>query len=62
MTQFALILLFFLLAFAGLGVGLLLKRRGLRGSCGHAPNQQQDCRCESELDQEMRDCCEQKQD
>jgi len=62
MTQFTLILLFFLLAFAGLGAGLLFKRRGLRGSCGHAANQQHDCRCESKLDEEMRGCCEQGQE
>jgi len=54
MTQFALILILFILAFAGLGAGLLMKRRGLRGSCGHAPNEAHDCHCESDLDKSVR--------
>lgn len=53
-------LVLFLLAFAGLGVGLIFKRRGLKSGCGHAPNQQHDCRCESELDSSMRGECENK--
>jgi len=66
MTQFVLVLLLFLLAFAGLGMGLLLKRRGLRSGCGHTPNETHECRCETELDASVRgqegcrsDCSEQ---
>ena len=59
MTQFVLILILFLLAFAGLGAGLLMKRRGLRGSCGHTAKEASECRCESELDANVRSQCRQ---
>jgi hypothetical protein len=38
-------LIFFLLAFSGLAAGLLLKRKGLRGGCGHGQDAVQDCQC-----------------
>ncbi len=53
MKLFALVLLFFLLAFAGLAAGLIIRRRGLRGACGSAQSTKHDCRCESELDASM---------
>ena len=57
MKLIAVTLIFFLLAFVGLARGLLLRRRGLRGSCSAAVKAQ-DCRCEAELDASMRqqDC------
>jgi len=39
------VLILFLLAFAGLAAGLLLKRRGLHGGCGHGRDPAQDCQC-----------------
>ncbi|HEY5675115.1 MAG TPA: hypothetical protein VIR78_15525 [Malonomonas sp.] len=36
---------FFLLAFAGLATGLLLKRKGLRGGCGGGGNSDKGCEC-----------------
>jgi hypothetical protein len=59
MKEFILVVVFFLLAFAGLAAGLLMKRRGLRGSCGHSPEKSQECRCETELDSSVRGQCEQ---
>ncbi len=53
MKLFALTLVFFLLAFAGLAAGLLMRRRGLKGSC-NAAVKTQECRCEKELDASMR--------
>lgn len=44
------VLVFFLLAFAGLATGLLLKRKGLRGGCSPALGTGRDCRCKSETD------------
>ena len=58
MKLVGLVFILFVLAFGGLAVGLLLKRRGLRSGCGHVPDEQHDCRCESELDQSMRGKCE----
>jgi len=52
MKLFLLALIFFLLAFAGLAAGLLMRRRGLRGACNSA-KASQDCRCESDLDSSM---------
>ena len=52
MKLFPLVLVFFLLAFTGLAVGLIIRRRGLRGACGSAKTSS-DCRCESELDNGM---------
>ena len=60
MKLFAIVLLLFLLAFAGLAVGLIFRRRGLRGGCGHAPNQQHDCHCEAELDKGLHGQCDEK--
>lgn len=54
MKIFAAALIFFLLAFTGLAIGLIVRRRGLRSGCGHSPSAEQDCRCESELDASMR--------
>ena len=48
------VLVLFLLAFAGLAIGLIVRRRGLRSGCGHARSNEDDCRCESELDASMR--------
>jgi len=47
MMQYLMVLVFFLLAFAGLATGLLLKRRGLRGGCGSSHGSPDDCRCQS---------------
>lgn len=54
MKLFAAALVLFLLAFTGLAIGLIVRKRGLRSGCGHAPRSEQDCRCESELDANMR--------
>lgn len=54
MKLFLLALVLFLLAFAGLGIGLIVRNRGLRGGCGHSANADHDCRCEAELDKNMR--------
>lgn len=48
MKTYLLVLFFFLLAFVGLGVGLLLKGRGLRGGCGHDRDAEHSCHCESD--------------
>lgn len=40
-------LVFFLLAFAGLATGLLLKRKGLRGGCRPTPGTSSDCQCKT---------------
>ena len=47
MKLFIAVLGFFLLAFAGLATGLLLKRKGLRGGCGGGGggNSDKDCEC-----------------
>jgi hypothetical protein len=37
----------FLLAFAGLAIGLILKRRGLRGGCGSGRSSDNDCQCKT---------------
>ncbi len=42
------VLVLFLIAFAGLAAGLLLKRKGLRGSCRPATGTDRDCQCKSE--------------
>jgi len=38
-------LILFLLAFTGLAAGLLLKRKGPRGSCSPGPDAGHDCKC-----------------
>lgn len=50
MTQLLASLILFLLAFVGLGAGLLLRGRRLRSGCGHTPNQAHECHCETDLD------------
>lgn len=45
MKTYILVLVLFLLAFAGLSVGLLFKRKGLRGSCRPDSNAGRDCQC-----------------
>ncbi len=40
-------LVLFLLAFAGLATGLLLKRKGLRGGCRPEPGAGSDCQCKT---------------
>jgi hypothetical protein len=47
MKVFLIALVFFLIAFAGLAAGLLLKRKGLRGGCTPAPGSDRDCQCKS---------------
>jgi hypothetical protein len=42
-------LVLFLLAFSGLGAGLLLKRRGLKGGCSPPSSSGRDCSCKSEI-------------
>lgn len=37
----------FLIAFACLATGVILKRRGLRGGCSPDPDSDQDCQCRS---------------
>ena len=54
MKLFLLVLVLFLLAFAGLAIGLIIRNKGLRGGCGHAPAADHECRCEAELDKSMR--------
>lgn len=54
MKLFFLVLALFLLAFAGLAIGLIIRKKGLRSGCGHAPAAEHDCRCEAELDKSMR--------
>ncbi len=54
MKLFILALFLFLLAFSGLAIGLIVRRKGLRSGCGHAPSTDTDCRCEAELDISMR--------
>lgn len=48
MKLFIAALFFFLIAFAGLAAGLILKRKGLRGGC--TPNQENrhNCQCKPE--------------
>ena len=41
------VLIIFLIAFAGLATGLILKRKGLRGGCRPAPGADSDCQCKS---------------
>ena len=43
-------LVLFLVAFAGLAAGLILKRKGLRGGCGSASVDNRDCQCKSVTD------------
>ena len=60
MKLFLVALILFLLAFTGLAIGLIFKRKGPRSSCGHAQSTKQNCRCESEIDakaQEQVNCC-----
>jgi hypothetical protein len=45
MVIFLTVLILFLLAFTGLAIGLLLKRKGLRGSCSPGPDAGHDCQC-----------------
>lgn len=47
MKLFAVAFICFLLGFAGLATGLLLRRKGLRGSCSSAPGAEHDCTCKS---------------
>lgn len=47
-------LFFFLLAFAGLATGLILKRKGLRGGCSPTPGVDRDCQCKSETDPKIK--------
>jgi hypothetical protein len=54
MKLFVVALIIFLIAFAGLGIGLIVRRRGIRSGCGHKPISEYDCRCESELDASMK--------
>ncbi len=48
MKVFFAALVFFLLAFAGLAAGLLLKRKGLRGGCTPPPGNDHECHCKGE--------------
>jgi len=47
MKFFFISLILFLLAFAGLAAGLLLKRKGLRGGCRPASGSDKECHCKS---------------
>jgi hypothetical protein len=44
------VLVLFLIAFAGLAAGLILKRKGLRGGCRPATGTDRDCQCKSVTD------------
>ncbi len=44
------VLVLFLLAFSGLAIGLILKRKGLRGGCNPASGTGRDCQCKSVTD------------
>ena len=48
MKVFSLALVFFLLAFAGLAAGLLLRRKGLRGGCGSHAGSLDSCKCRTD--------------
>ncbi|PLX89529.1 MAG: hypothetical protein C0618_01095 [Desulfuromonas sp.] len=48
MKVFVITLILFILAFAGLAAGLLLKRQGIKGGCSPAPGSK--CQCKSEGD------------
>ena len=50
------VLLLFLLAFAGLSPGLLLKRRGLKGGCQPPPGSDEKCQCKSNGTSPSPDC------
>ena len=52
MKVFFAALIFFLLAFAGLAAGLLLKRKGLRGGCTPAPGNDHECHCKGEKERD----------
>ncbi len=47
MKIYLVVLVVFLLAFAGLAAGLILRRKGLRGGCQSAPGSKNDCECKS---------------
>ena len=53
MKPFLATLVLFLLAFTGLAIGIIIKGKGPRSSCGHARSSEQDCRCESDTDSAM---------
>ena len=48
-------LVLFLLAFAGLAAGLLLKRKGLRGGCTPPPGAEHSCHCKGENNKERKE-------
>jgi len=48
MKIYLVVLALFLLAFTGLAAGLLLKRKGPRGSCSPGPDPGHDCKCHSD--------------
>ena len=54
MKVYFVVLVLFLLAFAGLATGLLLKRKGLRGGCRPAPGTDRDCHCKSAADPKLK--------
>jgi hypothetical protein len=47
MKVFFAALVIFLLAFAGLATGLILRRKALRGGCGSASGSGRDCQCKT---------------
>lgn len=47
MKLFIAALFFFLIAFAGLAAGLILKRKGLRGGCTPTQENNHNCQCKS---------------
>ena len=55
MKLYLLVLFFFLLAFGGLGIGLVLKGKRLRGGCGHDPDSGQGCRCKDTAPETLED-------
>ncbi len=52
MTLYLLVLSFFLLAFVGLGIGLLIKGKRLRGGCGHGCDSEHSCVCKKDVTSE----------
>jgi hypothetical protein len=47
MKSYLVVLVLFLVAFAGLAAGLLLRRKGLRGGCHPSSGDAHDCQCKS---------------
>lgn len=58
MTEYIAALIIFLLAFAGLAAGLLLKRKGIQGGCCHGSGTTDSCHCDHPREDEHQCHCE----